>query len=192
MPRPTKFHDDVIVLDRAQQVYWERGWAAPSIREIEAAVELKAPSIYRRFGDKAGLEVAVLDHYLDRVVDRRIDRYLSPLADPGENVRRFLESAVAERPASQPAGCLLIMATAAVAGQPHLAPGVGRGLARIEVALAREVGRLVGEGRADPRSADAFVDRILVGFVGLMGLARAGEEAPVLQRRAASLLAGVG
>ena len=54
MARSPKFDDDEI-LDRAMSVLWHRGWARTSIRDLEEALEIKAPSIYRRFGSKEGL-----------------------------------------------------------------------------------------------------------------------------------------
>ena len=76
MARPPKFDDDEI-LDRAMATFWQQGWSQTSIRDLERTLDLKAPSIYRRFGTKEGLGAAVVDHYVDRVVRRRVDRYLS-------------------------------------------------------------------------------------------------------------------
>ena len=181
------------ILDRAQSLYWERGWDGPSLREVETAVGLKAPSIYRRFGDKAGLEAAVLEHYLDRVVQRRVERFLAPEADPAGNLRAFVLSAVTVGTAEQPPGCLLVMAGGAVATKPHLGPGAARGFGQLETALATEVGRLAGAGRLpEGLSAGAVVDRLIVGFVGLLSLARAGERPSVLRRRAEALLDDLG
>ncbi|MEO1059231.1 MAG: helix-turn-helix domain-containing protein [Actinomycetota bacterium] len=93
MARPPKFNDDEI-LDRAMSMMWQRGWTQTSIRDLEDALEIKAPSIYRRFGSKERLGAAVIDHYVERVVRRRVDRYLSGDGDPIENITRFLESSV--------------------------------------------------------------------------------------------------
>ena len=77
MVRPPKFDDDEI-LDRAMTAsVWQGGWSQTSIRDLEEALDLKAPSIYRRFGSKEGLGAAVVDHYVERVVRRRVAKHLA-------------------------------------------------------------------------------------------------------------------
>ena len=88
MARTPKF-DDTEILDRAMSLLWSQGLAHTSIRDLEAALDLKAPSIYRRFGSKEGLAVAAVDHYVERVVRRRVDKHLCGDGDPIANgVRR--------------------------------------------------------------------------------------------------------
>lgn len=54
MARPAKF-EDLEVLDRASDLFWRDGCDAVTIRDLEAALDLRAPSIYRRFTTKDGL-----------------------------------------------------------------------------------------------------------------------------------------
>ena len=93
MARPPKFDDDEI-LDRAMLLFWRQGWSATSIRQLEVELDLKAPSIYRRFGSKDGLARAVLERYLDRIIERRIERHLTGEGDPIQNIRSFVFSAL--------------------------------------------------------------------------------------------------
>ena len=58
MGRRPKFTDDE-VLDRAMTLLWSRGPAQVSVRDLEDALEMKAPSIYHRFGSMDGVRVAV-------------------------------------------------------------------------------------------------------------------------------------
>lgn len=51
---------------------------ATSVRDLELATGLKAPSIYKAFGSKSGLFEAVLDRYCRDVVDRRVSEHLRP------------------------------------------------------------------------------------------------------------------
>ncbi len=193
MARPAKI-DDEQVLDRAMAVFWRHGWSATSIRRLESELDLKAPSIYRRYGSKGGLTRAVLERYLDRVIGGRIDRYLSGHGDPVDNIRAFLDSALTE-PADGRSlvGCLLtVTALDHPTAEPELGDLLARGLATIEAGLTAEAQRMAAAGRlaagVDPPAAAA---QLAVSFQGLMVLARSGVDPPELRRRAALAIGAI-
>lgn len=186
MARPPKFDDDEI-LDRAMTALWRRGWSQTSIRDLEDALELKAPSIYRRFGTKEGLGTAVVDHYVDRVVRRRVGKYLSGEGDPVENITTFLERSVTQSgDGGRLWGCLLTT-TSIEADEPDaaLAGVLQRGLAVIEDGFRREVHRAAELDRlAVGVVPDAAVALLTLVMQGLMALARSGASPADLRRRA--------
>ena len=179
--------DDEAILDRAMLAFWRNGWTSTSIRDLERAVGMKAPSLYRRFGNKEGLGVAVVDHYVERIVRRRVERLLPGTGDSLENVTEFLTRSVTES-ADGPGlwGCLLTT-TAVEADRldEPLTAALARGRAVIESALAHEVGRAgeLGELRAGVEPAAATSMLMLV-LQGLMAMARTGTSASGLQQRA--------
>ncbi len=186
MGRPAKY-DDAELLDRAMSLFWERGWAETSIRDLEAALDLKAPSIYRRFGSRDGVGAAVVAHYADRVVRRRVAKHLSGEGDPLDNIERFLRSSVTQsRSDERLRGCLLTTtALEADVTDATLRAALDHGLGLIEAGLRRELRRADGLGSladgVDVRSATSML--VLV-MQGLMASARGGISARVLQRRA--------
>lgn len=196
MGRVPKF-DDEEILDRAMAVVWRDGWSNTSIRDLEPALELKAPSIYRRFGTKEGLGAAVVDHYVDRVVRRRVDRHLSGRGDPVKNIETFFERSVTQPHPGQPLrGCLLTTTASDLgSGVDRTEPmtvAVRRGMAVIEEGLRREVERgaemgLLAPG-VDPESVTACLTLVMQ---GLMALARSGVPASELQRRARAAVAAI-
>lgn len=191
MGRPTKY-DDAELLDRALALLWERGWAETSIRDLEAALDLKAPSLYRRFGSKEGLGAAAVERYVDRVVSRRVAKYLHGDGDPLDNIATFLRRSVTQsRADEQLRGCLLTT-TALEVDDPDavLRAALDRGLALIEGALRSELRRaadlqLLAEG-VEVRAATSMLALVMQ---GLMASARGGISARVLQRRAADSVA---
>ncbi len=192
MARPTKIDDDQ-VLDRAMAVFWRQGWSATSIRHLEDELDLKAPSIYRRFGSKEGLARAVLERYLDQVIDRRIDRYLTGEGDPIANLDAFVTSAFTA-PNDEPLlGCLV---TVTALEHPAATTGLGdllaRGLHTIETAVIAETTRAEADGRlADGLDAATAGANLAIAFQGLMVLARAGHHPDDLRARAAAALAAM-
>ncbi|MEM9564746.1 MAG: TetR/AcrR family transcriptional regulator [Actinomycetota bacterium] len=193
MARPPKI-DDEQVLDRAMAVFWRHGWSSTSIRQLEAELDLKAPSIYRRYGSKEGLTRAVLERYLDRVIGGRIERYLSGEGDPIDNIRAFLDSALTPPPDGRSlVGCLLtVTALDHPTAEAELGDLLTRGLATIEAGLTAEAERAAATGRlADWLAPATAAAQLAVSFQGLMVLARSGVAPVELRRRAAVSLDAV-
>lgn len=190
MGRPAKYDDDEI-LERAMHTFWRQGWSGTSIRDLERSLDLKAPSIYRRFGDKDGLARAVLQRYLGRIIDRRIARHLTGRGDPMANIRSFFVSALQPGPGGEPPiGCLLTVTAAEFPTVPtQLQEPLAEGLDRIERALAGELSRARGLGRwSGATGPEATAGHLALVFQGLMVLARAGTGSETLLERAEAAL----
>ncbi len=176
MGRPAKLAD-VEVLDRATDLLWRDGCDAVSIRDLEAVLTLRAPSIYRRFGSRDHLIATCVDRYVDRVVRVRIRRHLDDAADPLAGLRTFFTSALDPFPGEEAArGCLLTTtAGQAAARVPEIHAAVRAGLDAIGTAFAAALTRARDRG-ALPEGADvdALAGRLLMAFEGLLVLARAG------------------
>lgn len=59
--RPRSF-DEAEVLQKAQGVFWNLGYAAASLDDLAAATGLNRPSLYAAFGDKHALYIRALEH----------------------------------------------------------------------------------------------------------------------------------
>jgi len=186
MARSPKFDDDE-VLDRAMKAFWEGGWTRTSIRDLEDALELKAPSIYRRFGTKEGLGVAVVDHYVDRVVERRVRTLLHGDGDPIANIRRFLETSVTESgDGGRLWGCLLTtMSLEADECDAEVTVALQRGLEAIEAGIGAEMRRAAASGRLpEGVTPEAATASATLAMQGLMALSRSGMSSVELRARA--------
>jgi AcrR family transcriptional regulator len=60
-------YDPAVALDRAAELFWANGFAATSLDELSAAMEMGRPSIYNAFGDKEALFLRALARYRDTV-----------------------------------------------------------------------------------------------------------------------------
>lgn len=65
MPRQRQFDVDD-ALDQMVEVFWRKGYASTSIRDLEMATKLSRPSLYAAFGGKDQLFRAVLHRYGDK------------------------------------------------------------------------------------------------------------------------------
>jgi TetR/AcrR family transcriptional repressor of nem operon len=65
MARPREFDID-ITLDRAMEVFWEKGYEATSLDDLCEATGLSRSSLYAAFGSKRRLLLQSVDRYVDR------------------------------------------------------------------------------------------------------------------------------
>jgi TetR/AcrR family transcriptional repressor of nem operon len=62
MPRAPSFDRDDLI-ERAMALFWRKGWAGTSLKDLEAALNLRPGSIYAAFGSKEALYGLALDRY---------------------------------------------------------------------------------------------------------------------------------
>jgi AcrR family transcriptional regulator len=85
-----------LVLDAAARLFREHGVAAVSMDQVAAAAGVGKGTLFRRFGDKAGLAVALLDEQ-ERQLQAAIlsgPPPLGPGAEPGARLVAFLHAYV--------------------------------------------------------------------------------------------------
>lgn len=179
MARPKKFDDEGVVLDRAIDLFWKNGVDAVSVRDLEAALELRAPSIYRRFHSKEELLVCCIDRYVDREVAGRIHYFLNEAADPLDGLRAFFTSALRPHPGEQGLrGCLLTTTSGHdEALTPAIRAALDRGFAVIEQAFGEQLQRAKTAGQLDADvDVTAAATALSMSFQGLLVLARSGAN----------------
>tara|TARA_A200000113_G_scaffold65100_1_gene56317 strand:- start:695 stop:1288 length:594 start_codon:yes stop_codon:yes gene_type:complete len=83
-------HDDII--EKATTLFWQRGFQAAGMRDIQQALDMRPGSIYARFQSKEGLFKLVVEHYAKNSAER-----LKQVADsdsPSTALRDFFETAL--------------------------------------------------------------------------------------------------
>ena len=182
MARPKEFERDV-VLDRAMQVFWSRGYEATSIQHLVARMGIQRGSLYDTFRDKRGLFFAAIDRY-DQVVTAKLLAILDGSASGQDAIRRFFRLKVElslER--GRPRGCLVTNSTAELASRDRgTATRVSAVLARIEAAFHRAVIRAQNAGEIDPaRNARALARFLTSSAQGLSVMAKTSPDRAVLE-----------
>jgi len=189
MARPRSFDPDK-VLDAARDVFWARGYAGASYEQITEATGLQKPSLYAAFGDKQALFLQVLDRYQQGLL-AHARRVLGRPGPAREAVARWLEGFApvcsGERGSR---GCLSVNT---------LVEGVGRDAAvtasvdaynrELEglLRLRLEAGAAAGEFPA-AFDADGAAHALVVGYIGLMAVARQAPPADLTRAAIARLL----
>jgi TetR/AcrR family transcriptional repressor of nem operon len=181
MARPREF-DEEKVLDAAVNAFWAHGYEATSTRDLTECTGLTQSSIYAAFGDKRGLFLRSLEHYLDHVLRERIVRLESSL-QPAQAIAAFfsevLERSLAD---SRHRGCMLVnTALEASAKDPELRRLVAGETTTIEQFFRRCIiaGRRTGEIRMEG-SADDHARHLLAVSMGFRVLARVRPDSALL------------
>jgi TetR/AcrR family transcriptional repressor of nem operon len=176
VPAPVK-HSDREILDRAVARFWASGYGATTIRDLERALDLTAPSIYHRFESKDALFLLVVDHYIATVIEPRISRYLGSSADPIVDLYRFF------RTAQSPNGCLLT--TTAIELGPSssaIRTRIERGFDVMRAGMLHETTRAHALGLSTSEPAEV-AHSLLVDMQGLMVMSRLGLTMDELRAR---------
>lgn len=94
------------VLDRAMEVFWQRGYEATSIQDLVEATGIGRGSLYSTFEDKEKLFLTVIDRYSEKVAAALIAALND--SDPRRAIERMFEVMV-ERMSNPkyPRGCLI-------------------------------------------------------------------------------------
>ena len=118
MARPKAYERDV-VLTAARDLFWERGYAATSISDLEQRTGLNRSSLYQEFGSKHDLFEAAVHCYADQVITALLADLRGPDASLETVVALFRRLGTLFRSQGRPAthGCLLVNATGELASR---------------------------------------------------------------------------
>ena len=175
--RPRLFDEDA-ALDRALELFWQRGLAATSLDDLAGAMGLRRPSVANAFGDKQALYRRALARFADRARAGAAAAFAEP--DLARALERFYLDALDVYCASDPpAGCLVVCtAPAAALVHPEVRADLLRVVRDLDAALGR---RFAQAGDREPADSAKLAQAVLH---SLAIRARAGESKAALRRLA--------
>ncbi|HEY4182932.1 MAG TPA: TetR/AcrR family transcriptional regulator [Kofleriaceae bacterium] len=117
----TKEFEREYALERAMNIFWERGYEATSMADLLEAMGIGRQSMYDTFGDKRALFIEALERY----IDQRQDEYSCMVSAPSVKgaIRGMFEALLSESPKEKRRGCFGILTTLELA--PH-DPGIAK------------------------------------------------------------------
>jgi AcrR family transcriptional regulator len=169
---------DAKVLDITFDLVWQRGCDAVSIRDLEVALDIRAPSIYRRFHSRDQLLAAAIDRYVEKVVRPRIRQFLIDADDPLVGIRQYyLSNTAVEFQSLARRGCLLTSTSQQTAFKiPVIREAVTRGINEMESALAAALDRAAAQGHQFQCAADELALALTQSHVGFLVMMRSGKD----------------
>lgn len=177
MARPVGF-DREEVLERATEVFWQRGYCATSVSELVTATRLQPGSLYAAFESKQGLFLAVLDHYAHQTL-ARLRRCLANADDPLQGIGAFFNGLASDRADSRRRGCLLVNSVLEVGRtDAQVQARVNEHLGDIESAVLAALQRARADGLlAKDRSPAVLAKYLMTTIWGLRVLGSTGASA---------------
>ncbi len=182
--RPRAFDIDVVI-DRAMNVFWSRGYHGTSLPDLLDATELSRGSLYAAFGDKHGLFLRALDLYIEESL-RRFAVELGSSKGATAGLRDFLTGYVDRTSgADGKRGCLVVATAMELAAHDgEVAARVASFFRRLEARLSDVLTRAQQTGELVDRVEPAQGARLLVCLVE--GLRVIGKTAPSRAKTLAS------
>ncbi|NUU04227.1 TetR/AcrR family transcriptional regulator [Herbaspirillum robiniae] len=110
MARPREFDRDE-ALDRATEIFWDRGYAATSTDDLRDAMGIGRQSLYNAFGGKRQLYMEVLARYQVNSVEAHLQRLQKP-ESALEGIRALLRGLAAGDDRVRSMGCFGVGAVA--------------------------------------------------------------------------------
>lgn len=102
-----KAFDPEAVLERAMQVFWQKGYEATSIQDLVTAMGINRGSLYATFQDKRQLFLSAIAHYSHTALQQTIDRLQAP-GSARQAIADYFYSLVQALAAQRPCqGCLM-------------------------------------------------------------------------------------
>ena len=106
MGRPKEYAREE-VLDAATQVFWENGYEGTSVNELVEATGLHRRSMYEEFGDKDGLFLECIDHFVHETT-KHVGVLLKEKPLGFQNIENFFNNRVDYVVSKNFKGCLLV------------------------------------------------------------------------------------
>lgn len=86
MPRKPEYDRNELI-ERARDLFWQRGWAGTSLKNLEVVLQMKPGSFYAAFGSKDALFELALDKYAQDGIERL--KALAAKLGPIKALQRF-------------------------------------------------------------------------------------------------------
>ncbi|UTW07219.1 TetR/AcrR family transcriptional regulator [Pseudomonas benzenivorans] len=192
MPRTSRY-DRQTALDKAVLLFWERGYFATSMKQIEEALDMRPGSLYATFGSKSGLFGEALDEYSRQMGEElagHLARQSSRIAGLKSYLRAVTQSCL--EPGRVPArACMLVKTLLEVNNQePALQQQVNLILRDVEAQLAEVVQQAQEAGELRPEVDCQRLARLLQAqLIGLRSFAQRDVPACHLEALTDDMLA---
>jgi len=106
MNRPRQYDRDE-VLEKATDLFWEKGFEATSMNEMVVRSSLNKHSLYSEFGDKEKLFIECIDHYISKDI-RVLSDILTKKPLGLSNIEAFFDNRVNYAASEDCKGCLIV------------------------------------------------------------------------------------
>lgn len=183
MANTAKF-DRQEVIEKATQLYWQKGFHATSMRNLQEVVDLRPGSIYSAFGSKEGLFREALEHYTNQSIEL-FHQVMEQASSYKVALEQFVLSLVEARECSAPSElCMLAKTVSELTSENgELLEEAASAMARVEGEFAKVIQLAQDAGEFSPeRDAEQLARHLQIQIIGLRTYLKArGDKASAKQ-----------
>lgn len=182
MARPLEF-DKTVALEKAMEVFWEKGFEAASLQDLIEAMDLSKSSFYQAFNSKHDLYATALNHYID-LMSANMSRSL----DNSDSGLEFIENTFMEIAETAPLkasqrGCFLMnTATEFAQKNEEISLLTNKGLKKFESIFTRAIKKSQAAGEISlSKNAETLADYLICNMSGIKSMVKAGIKPATLR-----------
>ncbi|MEP0071312.1 MAG: TetR/AcrR family transcriptional regulator [Marinomonas sp.] len=183
MSKKAKF-DRQQVIENATNLYWEKGYHATSMRNLQDAIDLRPGSIYAEFGSKDGVFKASLEHYAELGLTE-LENLRIQSSSPVEALKGFIKQVVIDSQNEAPSCMCMLAKTVAelTDDQPELLSVAKNALKSVENQFAQLIveaqkKKEIGKSK-DPQELARFLQ---IQITGLRVYAKTSDDNGPLEK----------
>ena len=179
---PDKQFDPEVVLGKAMDLFWAKGFAATGMAELQAAMGIGRKSLYDTFGNKRQLYIKALQLYTRSVV-KEIFAELDKPGSPLGNVRRLMHTVQKQHSQPESKGCMLGVGMAQFrTDDREMADVLRRHMKGVENAYFKTFKRAREMGELDQNTNIRDLARLYMSIHQGLALIGRVEESPAVPR----------
>ncbi|MDN3680859.1 TetR/AcrR family transcriptional regulator [Vibrio tapetis subsp. quintayensis] len=183
MRKNTKFDREQVV-DKAKDLYWEKGFHATSMRNLQDVIDMRPGSIYATFGSKEGLFKETLARYTELGI-AQLAQCQQERDTPVEALKAFVKHLVLKSQHDAPNGMCMLAKTVAELTEEHaeLLAEAKKSLKIMEAEFARLIieAQEIGEVSKD-KDPQHLARHVQVQISGLRIYAKANDSNAPLEQ----------
>ena len=159
---PSKKFEPEVVLQKAMEVFWERGYEAASLAELLKNMGISRKSMYDTFGNKQSLFLKALEHYSQTELRSIREQLLAPKSTLS-NIEQLLYRWQQTHGKLNSKGCLLGTSTANFkTSDVEIAPILRSYFIRLENIYYEAISKARSAGELNPKANPRDLARLLL------------------------------
>ena len=191
--RPLEFDRDE-ALQKAVEVFWEKGFQATSIDDLTARMGIGRQSLYNTFGDKESLLGEAIEAYF-QAASAPMLAILNAPGSPAGNLATFFRKTVDRCSSGDHKGCLMVNTGVEFAGMGADSPilkAIRDRFKGLERAIRQTIKQALDAGELSKSTDPLQLATFLVGvFQGMLLMCKTGASRETLERVAAGAIASL-
>lgn len=187
--RPIEFDPDK-ALEQAIEVFWDKGYAATSMSDLLAAMNLSKSSLYQTFGSKQQLFTRCLDHY-GKGSAMELRTQLGDASSAKDFLHTFFYSRIHTPPKGEKfKGCLVVNTVCELGESEHtIGMVLNSEITRTRKLLQKAVEQAQAEGDIDAdKEPEYLAGFLMTGLCGINVMAIMKEDQSVLEAAVEQIL----